>query len=144
MKGQLDYTYSLIWLYVIQPQLEQVPSQLLSDADLPHPTLPGSLQPPSHPPPLPSFEAVIANLGGMEGESSATRGKRLNYRLTAIPPAAGANTPNTCPVTACLLELYQECVVNSVWAHVLCEASDRIEKLTFLHKMAPPCSCQPG
>jgi hypothetical protein len=79
MKGQLDYTYSLIWLYVIQPQLEQVPSQLLSDADLPHPTLPGSLQPSSHPPPLPSFEAVIANLG-------------VVWRRRAAPPEGSGST----------------------------------------------------
>ncbi len=76
----------------------------------------------------------------MEGESRATSGNRLNYRLTAMPTAAGANPPNTCPITARLLELYQECVENGVWAGVLYEARDGIEKLTFLRKKAPPSS----
>ncbi len=62
----------------------------------------------------------------MEGESSATTGNRLNYRLTATPSAAGANPPNTCPITARLLEIYQECIENGVWAHVLYEARDGI------------------
>jgi hypothetical protein len=78
----------------------------------------------------------------MEGESSATSGYRLNYRLTATPPTAGVNPPSTCPITARLFGLYQECVDNGVWARVLYEARDRIEKLTFL-KTAPP-SHQPG
>jgi hypothetical protein len=38
-----------------------VPSKFLSGADLPLPMLPGTLQRPLPPPPLPSFEAVIAN-----------------------------------------------------------------------------------
>jgi hypothetical protein len=63
----------------------------------------------------------------MEGESSATSGNRLNYRLTAVPPAAGTNPPNTCPITTRLLELYQECVENGVWARVLYEARDGTE-----------------
>jgi hypothetical protein len=51
---------------------------------------------------------------------------------------------STCPVTARLLELYQECMENGVWACVLYEAHDGIEKLTFLSKMTPPSSRQPG
>jgi hypothetical protein len=82
--------------------------------------LPVSLQPPPHPPSLPSFEVVVANWGGMERESSAIIGTWLNYRLTAMSAAtAGAIPPITCPVTARLLELYQECVDNGVWAQVL-------------------------
>jgi hypothetical protein len=64
--------------------------------------------------------------------------------MTATPSAAGAKPPNTCSITARLLGLYQECVENGVWAHVLYEAQDGIEKLTFLHKTAPPSSRQPG
>jgi hypothetical protein len=67
----------------------------------------------------------------MEGESSAYSGSRLNYRLSATPAAAGAIPPSTCPVTTRLLALYQECVDNGVWARVLYEACDGIEKLTF-------------
>ncbi len=53
------------------------------------------------------------------------------------------NLPTTYPVTARLLELYHECVENSVWATVLYEALDGIEKLAFLCKMMPPVR-QPG
>jgi hypothetical protein len=80
----------------------------------------------------------------MEGESSATSGNRFNYRLTATPSAAGANLPNTCPITARLLQLYQECVENGVWARVLYKPRDGIEKLTFLCKKAPPSPRQHG
>jgi hypothetical protein len=73
----------------------------------------------------------------MEGESSNTSG-RLNYRLTVTPSAAGMNPPTTYPVTAHLLELYHECVENSVWAGVLYEALDGMGKLAFLCKMTPP------
>jgi hypothetical protein len=74
----------------------------------------------------------------MEGESSATSGTWLNYRLTATPSAAGTNPPTTCPITARLLELYQKCVENGVWAHVLYEARDGIEKAHFSpHNDAP-------
>jgi hypothetical protein len=55
----------------------------------------------------------------MEGESSATSGSRLNYRLTATPSVAGVIMPATCPVTIRLLELYQEYMGNGVWARVL-------------------------
>ncbi len=55
----------------------------------------------------------------MEGESSATSGIRLNYRLTATPSAAGANLRNTCLVITHLLEPYQECVENGVCAYAL-------------------------
>jgi hypothetical protein len=67
----------------------------------------------------------------MEGENSATSGSWLNYKLTPTPYTAGAKLPTTCPATACLLELYQECMENGVWARVLYEARDGIEKLTF-------------
>jgi hypothetical protein len=76
--------------------------------------------PPSHPPPLPSFEAFIEYSSGMDGQSSATSGSWLNYRLTT-KPCSSVNPPTTCPVTARLLELYQECVENGVWASVLYE-----------------------
>ncbi len=58
--------------------------------------------------------------------------------------SSGANLPTTCPFTTCLLELYQECMENSVWAHVLYEVWDGIEKLTFLLKAMPPSSRHPG
>ncbi len=106
--------------------------------DHPQSMLPGSLQPPPIPPHLPSFEAVVANRGGMERESSNISGSCLNYRLTATPSAAGMNPPTTCPVTVCLLELYHECVENSVWACVLYEALDGMEKLAFLCRMKTP------
>jgi hypothetical protein len=80
----------------------------------------------------------------MEEESSATNGSRLNYKLTATPSAAGANLPNTCPITARLLKLYQEGVENGVWTHVLFEPRDGIEKLTFLRKSVTPSSRHPG
>jgi hypothetical protein len=96
--------------------------------------------PPSHPPSLPSFEAVVT----MEGESSAISGSWPNYRLTATPATAGAIPPVTCPVTTRLLELYQECVDNGVWARVLYDSRGGIEKLTFLRKKTPPSSRQPG
>jgi hypothetical protein len=48
--------------------------------------LPVSLKPPSHPP-LPSFEAFIADWGGMEEESSAISGSWLIYRLTTMSSA---------------------------------------------------------
>jgi hypothetical protein len=70
----------------------------------------------------------------MEGESTATSGSRLNYMLTKTPSSAGTNPPSTCPVTASLIELYRECVKNSVWVCVLYEAHDGIERLTFLAK----------
>jgi hypothetical protein len=79
----------------------------------------------------------------MEGESSATSGSRLNYRLTPMPYEAGRNPPTTCPVTTRLLELYQKCVGNGVWVHVLYEARDGIEK-THICPQTPPSSCQPG
>ncbi len=99
--------------------------------------------PPSHPPPLPSLEAGIVNRGCMEGESSATSGSQHNYRLTAMPSSAGTNPPTTCPVTTRLLEVYQECIENDVWVRVLYEGMERVEKLTFFHKLTPPL-CQPG
>jgi hypothetical protein len=99
---------------------------------------------PPPPPTSPLLEAVIAYRAGMEGESSATSGNRLNNRLTAAPPAAGVNTPNTCSITACLLELYQECVENGVWVRVLYKARNGTEKLTFLRKTSPPSSRPPG
>ncbi len=74
------------------------------------------------------------NRGGMEGEDSTTSGSWLNYRLTATPSAAGTKLPTTCPVTTCLLELYQECVEKGVWSCVLYEVHDGMEKLTFLSK----------
>jgi hypothetical protein len=104
--------------------------------------LPVSLQPPSHPPPLPSFEVVIANRDGMEWESSIASGSRLNYKLTTMPSTVGTIPLTTCLVTTCLLELYEECVDKGVWVRVLYEARDGIEKLTFLCKTMPPC--QPG
>jgi hypothetical protein len=80
----------------------------------------------------------------MEGESSAISGSRPNYRLTATPATASAIPPVTCPITTRLLELYQECVDNGVWARVLYQARGGIEKLTFLRKKTPPSSRQPG
>ncbi len=48
------------------------------------------------------------------------------------------------PALSLPAELYQKCVENSDWAHVLYEARDRIEKLTFLRKALPPSSRHPG
>jgi hypothetical protein len=118
-------------------------------ADLPNPMLPASLQHSSHPPPLPSFETVVASWVGMERQSSATSGNQLNYRLTATPSAEAGfrQLPALSPPAS---RSYTRSVTKGGAGRMCCNrASGRLEKLKFPCKTmapaaSPPSSRQPG
>ncbi len=82
--------------------------------------------------------------GRQEGDSSATSGSQLNYRMTAMSSTAGCPPPPSNSIVNRLLEFCQEFLESCSWVRMVFEACGGVKCLSLSRKPSPSATPVPA